>query len=69
MSQPSKKYRLKAQARTLMSQGALADKTKALELDTELRAVLSDIDAFWVRWLAFIDGEGGGRIGDSWRKE
>jgi len=52
-----------------MSQGALADKTKALELDTELRAVLSDIDAFWVRWLAFIDGEGGGRIGDSWRKE
>jgi hypothetical protein len=58
---------LKAEARALQALGTAAPKHRALAIDRQLREVLSGIDPFWVRWSAFIDGEGGGRIGPSWR--
>jgi hypothetical protein len=58
---------LKAKARALQALGAAAPKRSVLAVDQQLRRVLNGIDPFWVRWSAFIDGEGGGRIGTSWR--
>ncbi len=59
--------KLKAEARTLQALGAAAPRRRTLVLDRRLRGVLGDIDPFWVRWSAFIEGQGGGRVGSSWR--
>jgi len=58
---------VKAEARALQALGDAAPQRRVLAVDQKLREVLIDIDPFWVRWSAFIDGEGGGRIGPSWR--
>ncbi len=60
---------LKAKARILQALGTAAPKRRVLAVDRQLRKVLGDIDPFWVRWSAFIDGEGGGRVGASWREK
>lgn len=59
--------KLKAEGRALLALGAAAPKRKVLAIDRQLREVLGGIDPFWIRWSVFIDGEGGGRIGPSWR--
>jgi hypothetical protein len=58
---------VKAEARALQALGDAAPQRRVLAVDQKLHEVLVDIDPFWVRWSAFIDGEGGGRIGSSWR--
>lgn len=59
---------LKAEARALQALGAAAPKRRVLAIDRQFREVLGGLDPFWISWSAFIDGEGGGRIGPSWRK-
>jgi hypothetical protein len=58
---------LKAEAAALQRLGSSAPRQLALDLDRRLTEVLVDVDPFWVRWSAFIGGEGGGRVGPSWR--
>lgn len=59
---------IKAEARALQALGDSAPRSRVLAVDRKLRGVLDGIDPFWVRWSAFIDGEGGGRVGPSWRE-
>ena len=61
--------KLKTEARALQAQGAEASRRRAQALNRQLQKALGHLDPFWVRWSAFIDGEGGGRVGPSWRKD